>query len=148
MGDRAGIGAEIAVKTLAGVELYSVCRRAIVGDAGAVADAIRFTGSGVRLRRVPGVEEAEFSPGTVDVLDLNNVHMTTHAYGRVSADAGRAAFEYIRSAIELAMAGKADAVVTGPIHKESLNLVAGYHYSGQTEIFADLTGTRDYAISW
>lgn len=145
MGDPAGIGAEIAVKALAGAELYSTCRPVIVGDAGVVADAIRFTGLGVRLRRISGVEEAEFCPGTVDVLDLANVDMTTHAYGRVSPDAGRAAFEYIRSAIELAMARKVDAVVTGPIHKESLNL-AGYHYSGHTEIFADLTGTRDYAM--
>ncbi|MGE5592607.1 MAG: 4-hydroxythreonine-4-phosphate dehydrogenase PdxA [Betaproteobacteria bacterium] len=145
MGDPAGIGAEIAVKALAGPELHSVCRPIIVGDAGVVADAIGFTGSRVKLHPVSGIREAEFRPGTVNVLDLANIDMTTHVYGRVYPDAGRAAFEYIRWAIELAMARKVDAVVTGPIHKESLNL-AGYHYSGHTEIFADLTGTKDYAM--
>ena len=43
------------------------------------------------------------------------------------------------------MENKIHAVVTGPINKESINM-AGYHYSGHTEIFADLTGTKDYAM--
>ena len=43
------------------------------------------------------------------------------------------------------MAGKFDAVVTGPISKEAIHL-AGHHYSGHTEIFADYTNTRDYAM--
>ena len=35
--------------------------------------------------------------------------------------------------------------MTGPFNKESINL-AGYHDSGHTEILADLTGTKDYAM--
>jgi 4-hydroxythreonine-4-phosphate dehydrogenase len=63
----------------------------------------------------------------------------------VSAEAGKAAFEAITKAIDLALEGKADAVVTNPIHKEAINL-AGYHYSGHTEIFADKTGSKSYAM--
>jgi len=47
--------------------------------------------------------------------------------------------------IDLAMAGEIDATVTGPIHKEALNL-AGFHYAGHTEIYSDLTNTKDYAM--
>jgi len=35
--------------------------------------------------------------------------------------------------------------VTGPISKEAINR-AGFHYSGHTEIYADLTRTRNYAM--
>ena len=54
-------------------------------------------------------------------------------------------FEYITRAISLAMDKEVDAVVTAPISKESLHL-AGYPYSGHTEIFAEQTGTKDFAM--
>lgn len=145
MGDPAGIGAEIAVKALVDPEISDACRAVIIGDAKVVADAIRFTGMRACERSVSSIEEAVFERGTINVLDLDNVNLDKLVYGKIDASAGRAAFEYIEKAIELAMAGRIDAVVTGPIHKEALNK-AGYHYSGHTEIFADLTRTKDYAM--
>ena len=56
--------------------------------------------------------------------------------------AGKAAFQYIERAIDLALKREVDATVTGPIHKEALNL-AGYPFAGHTEIFSRLTGTRE-----
>jgi len=47
--------------------------------------------------------------------------------------------------IELAMSKEIDATVTGPINKEAINR-AGFHYSGHTEIYADLTHAKDYAM--
>lgn len=145
MGDPAGIGAEIAVKALVDPEISAACRAVIIGDAKVVADAIRFTGLHAGEKSISCMGEAVFERGTINVLDLNNVNLDRLVYGKVDADAGRAAFEYIKKAIELAMAGSIDAVVTGPIHKEALNK-AGYHYSGHTELFADLTRTKDYAM--
>jgi 4-hydroxythreonine-4-phosphate dehydrogenase len=66
-------------------------------------------------------------------------------YGKVSAMSGHAAFEAVRKVIELALAKQIDATVTGPINKESINL-AGHHYSGHTEIYADFTRTQDYTM--
>jgi 4-hydroxythreonine-4-phosphate dehydrogenase len=43
------------------------------------------------------------------------------------------------------MARQVGAIVTGPIHKEAINK-AGFHYSGHTELLADLTQTKDYAM--
>ncbi len=145
MGDPAGIGAEIAVKALMDSATSAACRAVIVGDAQVVADAIRFTGLDACVKSISRVGDATFDGRTVNVLDLNNVSFDTLAYGKIDARAGRAAFEYIQKAIELAMAGSVDAVVTGPIHKEALNK-AGYHYSGHTEILAELTHTKDYAM--
>ena len=43
--------------------------------------------------------------------------------------------------MELAQAGRIDAIVTAPLNKEALNL-AGYHYAGHTDMLAALTNTR------
>lgn len=66
-------------------------------------------------------------------------------YGQISPTCGRIAGEAIQEAVALAMRGDIDAVVTAPIHKEAFNL-GGWKYAGHTEMFADLTGTRDYAM--
>ena len=58
---------------------------------------------------------------------------------------GKASFEYVSKVIELAKEGSIDATITGPIHKEAIQQ-AGYHYAGHTEIYAELTGTKNYAM--
>jgi 4-phospho-D-threonate 3-dehydrogenase / 4-phospho-D-erythronate 3-dehydrogenase len=40
---------------------------------------------------------------------------------------------------------KIDVTVTGPINKEAINL-GGFHYAGHTEIYAEFTHTKDYAM--
>lgn len=145
MGDPSGIGPEIAVKALARSETYEICRPLIVGDANALKDALRITGLDLAINPIAAVKDALFRFGTLDVYDLNNVDMAKLQYGKVSAMSGHAAFEAVRKVIELALAKEIDATVTGPINKESINL-AGHHYSGHTEIYADFTGTQDYTM--
>ena len=67
------------------------------------------------------------------------------AVGVLSADAGRAAYEAVEQAVADAMAGRLDAIATGPIHKEALAL-AGVNWRGHTELLAHLTGARDVAM--
>jgi 4-hydroxythreonine-4-phosphate dehydrogenase len=52
---------------------------------------------------------------------------------------------FCQDAIEAAKLKLVDAVVTAPIAKESWKL-AGYHYPGHTELFAEKTGARRYAM--
>jgi 4-hydroxythreonine-4-phosphate dehydrogenase len=92
---------------------------------------------------IPGTKE--FHPGRINVLDLANVDPTALEYGKISAECGRAAFEYIETAIRLAMEGEIHGTVTAPIHKAALNR-AGINYAGHTEIYATLTGTQDYSM--
>lgn len=145
MGDPAGIGPEIAAKAMAEPHIYDICRPLIVGDADVMRQAVRIVGENITVRSVSQVKEAKFEYGTMDVIDLKNVDINTLVYGQVSAMAGKAAFEAVRKVIELAMEGEIDATVTGPINKEAINL-AGYHFSGHTEIYAHFTNTRDYAM--
>jgi len=65
--------------------------------------------------------------------------------GEPQAAAGKACVEYIKKAVELAIAGELDAIVTGPINKKAMNM-GGYKYSGHTELLAHLTKTQDFAM--
>ncbi len=62
--------------------------------------------------------------------------------GVVSLEAGRLAYNAIDIAVRLAMSGEIDAICTAPLNKEALN-AAGHHFSGHTELLAELTGARD-----
>ncbi|MGB9597653.1 MAG: PdxA family dehydrogenase, partial [Candidatus Poribacteria bacterium] len=146
VGDPSGIGPEVTVKALAYKEIYEICNPLVISDYRLMEDAIRIANVKLKLNLVPdNIADGKYEFGTIDVLDMNNVDMSKHTYKKISAENGRSAFEYIKKAIELAMAGKIDATVTGPIHKEALNL-AGFHYAGHTEIYSELTNTKDYVM--
>jgi len=105
---------------------------------------------------VSDVQEAKFCHGTIDVLDMGLVPADSIPDSseevvprpfKVGACAigGEAAFQYVTKVIELAMAGKIDATVTNALSKEAINM-AGHHYSGHTEIYADYTRTQKYTM--
>ena len=145
MGDPAGIGAEISVKALGHEKIYRECIPYVIGDRYALENAVVFTGSKLKLRQVEKTEELQGKFGTVEYFDRKCLQKNGWEYGKVSATCGNAAFQYIKKAIELAMKHEVLGVVTAPINKEALHK-AGYRYSGHTEIFADLTGCRKYAM--
>lgn len=141
-GDPAGIGPEIIVKALSSPEITGNARCLVVGDRYIFEKAVRICGADLELNCLSEPEEGKYVQGTIDLIDLQNIDPALFQYGKVSAMCGRAAFEYIEKAAELAMAGRADAVATTTINKESLK-AAGVPYIGHTEIFGALTGTAD-----
>jgi 4-hydroxythreonine-4-phosphate dehydrogenase len=145
MGDPASIGPEIAAKALAEADVLAKARPFVLGDQAIMADTLRITKLPLTLHPIARVDEARFTPGTLDVLDFANVDMAAHRYGAVSPMCGKASVAYIERAIDLAMAKEIDAVVTGPIHKESINQ-AGCPHPGHTEIFGVRTKAKDYAM--
>ncbi len=145
MGDPAGIGPEITVRALNRQETYEKCRPIVTGDAEIMRQAVKLLGFNLQVNAVQRVEEARFEFGTFDVLDLQCIDLATFEFGKVQAQCGNAAFQYIKKAIELAMADEVDGTVTAPLNKEALNL-AGHHYDGHTEIYATFTNTKKYAM--
>jgi 4-hydroxythreonine-4-phosphate dehydrogenase len=145
MGDPGGIGPEVCAKALERKELYDLCRPIVVGTAEIMADAVRFSRLTLGVKGRGQVSEAGFACGEIDVLDLDNLALADLRHKQVSAAQGRASYEYIAKVIELALAGEADATVTGPINKAAIN-AAGLHFAGHTEIYAHLTRTRDYSM--
>ena len=145
MGDPASIGPEIAIKALLNKYLYDSCRPLLVGDAVVFEAIIKRLNLNAAINVIKSVNDARFKFGVIDVFDLQNIEMSQFKFGEISAMAGEAAFQSVKKVIELALAGEIDATVTGPINKKSIN-EAGHHYAGHTEIYAELTGTRKYAM--
>lgn len=145
MGDPASIGPEIALKALTEQKIYDVCRPIIVGDASVFEHINEKIGLNLNINVIQNVQEAKFELGSPDVLDLNNFDIDKLEFGVISAAAGDASFKSVTKVIELALAGEIDATVTGPINKKSVN-EAGHHYAGHTEIYAEYTGTKKYAM--
>jgi 4-hydroxythreonine-4-phosphate dehydrogenase len=117
----------------------------VIGAASTMREALALVGGPLALHAVARVAECRWADGTVEVLDLGNVDMATLPRGEVSAAAGRAAYEFIARAVTLAQAREIDAIVTAPVNKEAL-AAAGVRHSGHTEILAELSDTRDFAM--
>ena len=158
MGDPFGNGPEITVKALADRAVYDRCRPLVVGDVScmeyAAQTAKAVSGIDMKVRRITSVSEAAFAYGTIDVYDLGLVkpqdipgdpaHPAPFGLG-ATALGGEAAFQYVRTVIQLAMEGQIDATITNALSKEAINM-AGHHYSGHTEIYADYTHTSKYTM--
>ena len=145
MGDPAGVGPEITVKALAEPTVTSSCRPLVIGDRSVMAATLKLLHSPLELRAVRSLAECRFSPGVIECLDLGNVDAVHLPKAAVSAEAGRAAYAYIETAVKLCQSREIDGVVTAPINKEAL-AAAGVQHSGHTEILARLSGTTDFAM--
>lgn len=145
MGDPASIGPEIGVKALLQENIHAICRPLLVGDAKVFQQIIDKLQLKAKLNAVNKVIDAKFEIGTIDVYDLNITDISKLEFGKIDAMCGEASFQAVKKAIELAMAGEVDGTVTGPINKKSIN-EAGHHFAGHTEIYAQFTGTKKYAM--
>ena len=147
MGDPAGNGSELSVKALTDPKVYEECRPIIIGDANCMEQAVKIAGKEgqIKIHPVEEVKDAKFEYGTIDVYDMGLVDMEKHIFGKVSKMCGEAAFQYVVKVIELVMKGEIDATVTNALNKEAINM-AGHHYSGHTEIYADYTHTSKYTM--
>jgi 4-hydroxythreonine-4-phosphate dehydrogenase len=145
MGDPAGIGPEIAAKTFANKNIYGICRPILVGSIASMERAIKITNLDLLIHKITDISQANFKHGTVNVLNIENSDIEQIRFGEISSQAGDIAFRAVTTAIDLAMHGKVDGTVTGPIHKEAINK-AGHHFSGHTEIYAHYTNTPKFAM--
>ncbi len=118
MGDPAGVGPEVVRKALEDPLLRQMADWLVVGDAGIL------------------------GPVPARVLDARQLRPEQVTPGRLSAECGRAAIEYVRLATELCLSGQAAAMVTAPLNKEAVAL-SGRRFSGHTEYIAELCGGSD-----
>lgn len=142
MGDPAGIGPEITMKSLMNQEIYDICKPVVIGDAEVLAKAIQIVEGDLTVHTITDPADGKYELGTVDVIDLNNIDMDKLEYGQVSAQGGQGAFEYIEKAVQLAMHNEVGALATTPINKESLK-AAEVPYIGHTEMLEAMAGSHD-----
>ncbi|MFJ7974321.1 4-hydroxythreonine-4-phosphate dehydrogenase PdxA [Peribacillus sp. JNUCC 23] len=144
MGDAAGIGPEIIVKSLNHKEVYEKCNPLVIGDAKILEKVSPIVQSTATINMIKDPSEAKYEYGTIDVIDLDLLPADL-PFGEVSAAAGDAAFQYLAKSIELAKEKKIDSICTAPLNKEALHK-GGHIYPGHTEILADLTDTEDFSM--
>ncbi len=144
MGDPAGVGPEIIMKSLAHREVYQICRPLVIGDAGRLQKAGVIVDSRLAIRDVTGVADAKFEPGIVDCVDLKCVPDDL-PFGQLSPMGGETAYRCIVEAVRLAQAGQVEAICTAPLNKAALH-AAGHHFPGHTELLAHLTGTPEVSM--
>ena len=145
MGDPAGIGAEVIVKALADPVLRHRARYIIYGMNELLAYAADIAEFDVFWWRDQYNARLRGYPHDVVVVDYDQYSMLGSAVRSPSKMGGEASMRFCVDAIEAANRRIIDAVVTAPIAKESWKM-AGFHYPGHTELFAERTGSRRYAM--
>jgi 4-hydroxythreonine-4-phosphate dehydrogenase len=144
MGDAAGVGPEIILKSLNDPALYETCYPLVIGDAKILDRANQYVNTNLNINSIKDVAEAVYEYGTIDCIDLDLLPKDLEL-GTVSPEAGNASFRFLEKAIELAKEQKIDAICTAPLNKEALHK-GGHSYPGHTEILAELTNTKDFSM--
>ncbi len=146
MGDAAGVGPEIIMKSLASPEVHKLCHPLVIGDAGRLRTAGSIVGTRLKVESISesDLEHVSFTSGTVNCIDLELIPQNL-PWGKLSREAGEAAYRYLELAARLALAGRVAAICTAPLNKEALHL-AGHKFPGHTEALAHLTGTPEVSM--
>jgi 4-hydroxythreonine-4-phosphate dehydrogenase len=142
MGDVAGIGPEIIAK--AWPELCELCTPLVVGDAAWLARTLENLRLAARV--VPAGDPA--TPPTAEIIPVirgSRQDLSAVTPGKIDRNAGRAAYDFLCTAIDWTLVGKASGIVTAPLQKEGLH-AAGLRYPGHTEILAERTGSREFGM--
>src|SRR5215211_3092990 len=142
MGDACGIGPEIIARLYA--DAAPLPPTLVLGDEGLIQRAVRLLALPLTVRAIDSPEDLQSTPNTISVISLSRLPEDL-PLGQLDPRAGKAAYDYIRAGIDLALQKRIRAVVTAPINKEALRL-ADIHYPGHTEILADFSGTKDFAM--
>jgi len=135
MGDAAGIGPEIVLKSF----------RNHPGSAGVMKFYDQQLGTKMPMHLVASAQEADYHGGTLDVLDLGLVDVSKLKIAVVDAELGRAAVIYTQEAGRMAMEGAIDAIVSAPLNKEAMR-AAGYPFEGATQILGELTQSKRFGM--
>jgi 4-hydroxythreonine-4-phosphate dehydrogenase len=157
LGDVNGIGPEIALRAAFGHRWPASLQIVLVGSGPIIAEQakrLKFpmppewekgrarSLSGPRPARRIGPTQKESS---VAFWDPAPALQPRWQPGKVAVDSARAADAWIRACVAACMDKRLDGMITAPISKEAFHK-AGIHIPGHTELLAELTHTRDFAM--
>ena len=143
MGEPGGVGPEVIVRALHCAGIWKSCSPVVVGNAGIMREAVRLAGISMKVKSVTDISASRPEAGIIDVLEVRSG--LSAKKGAPSVSAGKAVVKYVKRAVELALNKEVNAIVTAPISKESLKM-AGHKWPGHTELLAELTGAKNFAM--
>ena len=138
MGDPAGVGPEIVAKSCRSLQGYFVDESVEV----LVFGRRKFWEQAISL--VSG-ESVGVELANVEFVEVGSSVADHVARGKVSSAGGQAAVDALVAATDMALAHQVDAIVTAPLHKESLH-AAGVDFPGHTELLAHYCGVEQVAM--
>ncbi len=143
MGDPTGVGPEVIVKGLLQVKVHRSCRPFVIGDRNVISKIAQ--GSTIKVESIDKLESLDPNPRKINVLSLTHMNPELLRTGRPDKNCGKAMYNYIKEAANMALSGQISAMVTAPINKFAMN-EAGFNYGGHTEILSELTGAKDCSM--
>ncbi len=142
MGEAGGVGPEIALRVWQRAEVRAVGIPLLLGDARCFARVA----ADLNLELPPIIHVKDIAALDVTaagyIVDCGPIANEVVVPGTYSAATGRASYETVCTAIDAAIAGEVDAVVTGPIQKEAW-MQAGVEFPGHTELLAQRTSSSE-----
>ncbi|WP_105566981.1 4-hydroxythreonine-4-phosphate dehydrogenase PdxA [Microbacterium halophytorum] len=146
VGDVAGIGPEITVKSLVGHdELRAICRPVVIGDAATLRRGAAAVGvDPAVVREVATPADATGEPGIVEVIQVGP-SLADVPVGELSAAAGDGAYRFVVEACRLAREGAVDGIVTAPLNKAAMH-AGGHDFPGHTELLAHEFGVDNFSL--
>lgn len=152
-GDPAGIGPEIVILAWAQTPRHGDARLRVVADASILEAVLARCPALPRLRvtAIAADDPRASTAGELLVIEPaaaagERVAGRAVTPGAITAAGGRCAASAVEAAFDLVRRSAAQAIVTGPLHKESLH-AAGYDVPGHTELLARACGLPDEAAS-
>ncbi|UEL48266.1 4-hydroxythreonine-4-phosphate dehydrogenase PdxA [Terrisporobacter hibernicus] len=140
LGDPAGIGPEIVVKSIAKEETNTYANIVVFGNKEILEKAIAVCEVDMKINIIENPQDGDYNNKTLNLVNVDNIDMNKFEPGKVSGMCGKAAFEYLAKSIDYAMEGKVKAIATTPLNKESFK-AGNVPYIGHTEVLEDLTKT-------
>lgn len=140
LGDPAGIGPEIVVKSIAKEETNTYANIVVFGNKEILEKAIEVCEVEMTINVIENPEYGVYNNKTLNLINIDNIDMDKFVPGEVSGMCGKAAFEYLAKSVDYAMNSKVKAIATTPLNKESFK-AGNVPYIGHTEVLEDLTKT-------
>lgn len=142
LGDPAGIGPEIVVKSIAREEVNDYANVVVFGNKEILEKAIQVCNVDMKINVIENPQDGIYNNKTLNLVHIDNIDMNEFKAGEVSGMCGKAAFDYVAKSVEYAMDGRVKAIATTPLNKESFK-AGDVPYIGHTEVLEDLTNTKN-----
>ena len=142
MGDPAGIGPEILLKSLVKTEIFEFCVPIVYGNIAALENSLKLAGADVKVRAIDSPAGAKGETGVVDVIEPEPLDVKAFSVGEGNAATGAFSAGCFNAAVKDGLMGKSDAVIMGPACKQAQN-EGGYKFAGFRETANHFTGVDD-----
>jgi 4-hydroxythreonine-4-phosphate dehydrogenase len=145
MGDPAGIGPEVVVKSIINPQIKRVCAPLIFGSKDVFTDMVDKYAQGYKLNQVYSVKELNKEVKVINILHCTDLDYKRIKIGKINETSGSMAATSLIYAVQFALAREIDGMVTAPLSKQGLKL-AGYDFPGQTEMIAFFTASTKFGM--